>query len=251
MAGSRVGWDRWRQICGWLALVAAALWALKFTFIVAAPEYAPGDQIPPTLELLDRWYVQFVAPALGSLLGLVALSGLAEPLVRGRRWFIGLPIALVVSLLGTMALSGLVNALATRAVDSSSIAASVEPMPVLVLAGGDLDGRGAAESGVRGHPRGPLPLPDHRRPAAPPNPIGPHARGGRRSSAQPAGWRPSAPRCCSWRRSSWSPATGSRSTPRSASPAWSRRSSPSTSLPKRDVDACRPRHGRWRHWLPR
>lgn len=127
MAGSRVGRDRWRQVCGWLALAAAALWALKFTFIVATPEYAPGDQIPPTLELLDRWYVQFVAPALGSLLGLVALSGLAEPLVRGRRWFIGLPIALVVSLLGTMALSGLVNTLATRAIDSSSIAADVEP----------------------------------------------------------------------------------------------------------------------------
>jgi hypothetical protein len=114
-------------MCGWLALVAASVWALKFTFIVATPEYAPGDQIPPTLELLDRWYVQFVAPTLGSLLGLVALSGLAEPLVRGRRWFVGLPIALVVSLLGTMALSGLVNTLATRSIDSSSIAADVEP----------------------------------------------------------------------------------------------------------------------------
>ena len=114
--------------------MAAALWALKFTFIVAAPEYAPGDQIPPTLELLDRWYVQFVAPALGSLLGLVALSGLAEPLVRGRRWFIGLPIALVVSLLGTMALSGLVNTLATRAIDSSSIAADVEPGVIIQAA---------------------------------------------------------------------------------------------------------------------
>ena len=31
-----------------------------------------------------------------------------------------------------------------------AIAASVEPMPILVLAGGDLDGRGPAESGVRG-----------------------------------------------------------------------------------------------------
>ena len=31
-----------------------------------------------------------------------------------------------------------------------AIAAAVEPMPVLVLAGGDLDGCGAAESGVRG-----------------------------------------------------------------------------------------------------
>lgn len=31
-----------------------------------------------------------------------------------------------------------------------AIAASVEPMPVLVLAGGDLYGSGAAESGVRG-----------------------------------------------------------------------------------------------------
>jgi hypothetical protein len=75
-----------------------------------------------------------VAPTIGALLGLVALSGLAEPLARGRRWYIGLPLAVGVALLGTFALSGLVNSLAARSIDSSSIAAGTEPDVIISAA---------------------------------------------------------------------------------------------------------------------
>lgn len=127
MAGDGLGWVRWRQICGWLALTAATLWALKFTFIVATPDYAPGEPIPKVVSLLGDWYVGLVGPTLGSVLGLVAVSGLAEPLVRRRRWFVGLPVAVAVALVGTMAITGLTNTLATWSIESANLPADSEP----------------------------------------------------------------------------------------------------------------------------
>lgn len=134
MAGNSVGWTRWRQICGWLALAAATLWALKFTFIVATPDYASDAQVPPMLEFLNRWFVQFAAPTVGSLLAIVAFSGLAEPLVRRMRWFFGVPIAIASALLGTIALSVIINATAAWAVDAGLISAAVEPEVIIEAA---------------------------------------------------------------------------------------------------------------------
>jgi hypothetical protein len=105
-------WDLWRVACGWTAAVAAGCWALKFgIWAVLVARYTHGavdDKLhgPGLLVAL----VVFVLPTLGSLLGLIAGSGLVVPWVRSRRWFVGVPLAIVSAFVVTFVLSTVINA---------------------------------------------------------------------------------------------------------------------------------------------
>jgi hypothetical protein len=101
MTRSEVRWARWQRLCGWLAFTTAVIWAVKFALLTSTGG-RPGDVISA--------FTGFLAPTLGSLLGLIAAFGVAVPLVARRRWFIALPVVAVLGLLTAMAISALSNA---------------------------------------------------------------------------------------------------------------------------------------------
>ena len=121
-------WDRWRTWCGWLAIASAMAWAAKFlVWTILAAGYTGGrvddhPSGPAPLVLL----VGFVLPTAGSVMGLIAGSGLAVPLVRTRPWNVGIPLAVLSAALVTVALSTLVNASTSLFADADSLLWRVE-----------------------------------------------------------------------------------------------------------------------------
>jgi hypothetical protein len=90
-------WDEWRVLCGYLALTAAAIWALKFALVALFPDSAIAEALYGVL-----------IPILGSLAVLVIGSGFVAPLVRGRRWWIAVPLAIVSAFVFTIVANGIV-----------------------------------------------------------------------------------------------------------------------------------------------
>ena len=80
-----MSWQRWQRVCGWVALVCAALWALKFTIL--------STEVPS--PALAGALVGFIIPTLGSVLGLVFVFGLAAPFLTGKRLWIAIPVSIV------------------------------------------------------------------------------------------------------------------------------------------------------------
>ena len=80
-----MSWQRWQRVCGWVALVCAALWALKFTILST-------EVLDPALA---EPLVGFIIPTLGSILGLVFVFGLAAPFLTGKRLWIAIPVSIV------------------------------------------------------------------------------------------------------------------------------------------------------------
>ena len=108
-------WDRWRTFCGWAALVGAACWAVKFlVWAVLASQYTDGQVSNAAAERAGPAVlvalVTFLLPTAGSVLGLVAGSGLVVPRVRTRPWFVGVPLAVLTALVVTLVFSTLINA---------------------------------------------------------------------------------------------------------------------------------------------
>jgi len=114
MASAR-RWDRWRRFCGWAALFGAACWAVKFlVWAVLAAQYTDGqvdnaaaERAGPTVLVA---LVTFLLPTAGSVLGVVAGSGLVVPWVRTRPWFVGVPLAVLAALVVSLLISTLTNA---------------------------------------------------------------------------------------------------------------------------------------------
>jgi hypothetical protein len=124
-------WDRWRTFCGWAALVGAACWAIKFlVWALLAAQYTDGqvsnavaERVGPTVLVV---LVTFLLPTAGSVLGLVAGSGLVVPWVRTRPWFVGVPLAALSALAVTLLLSTLTNTAAALFSGAQSQALRIE-----------------------------------------------------------------------------------------------------------------------------
>ena len=80
-----MSWQRWQRVCGWIALVCAALWAVKFT-ILSTEVLSPA---------LAGALVGSIIPTLGSVLGLVFVFGLAAPFLTGKALWIAIPVSIV------------------------------------------------------------------------------------------------------------------------------------------------------------
>ncbi len=85
------------MLCGYLALTAAAIWALKFALVALFPDTALAESL-----------YGFLLPILGSLAILVIGSGFVAPLARGRRWWIAVPLAIVSALAFTFVANSIV-----------------------------------------------------------------------------------------------------------------------------------------------
>jgi len=92
-------WYRWQRFCGWLALVTATIWATKFALLTATN----GD--PGAFSV----FTGFLAPTSGSLLGLVAATGVVAPFLSRCRWWVGLPLSAVTGLLVVAFASAVTN----------------------------------------------------------------------------------------------------------------------------------------------
>ena len=99
---------RWQAVSGWAALVSALLWVTKFTLLSAAPD-AP----------FTAPFVGFLAPAFGSLLGIVAATGALLPVLRGRRWWLAVP-ASAVAAVATIIAASVVSAAGARLMAGAS-----------------------------------------------------------------------------------------------------------------------------------
>jgi len=87
-----MSWRRWQRVSGWLALVCAVLWAVKFTLLSIGTRQSP---LAHALEPIALPLVAFIIPTLGSFLGLVFPFGLAAPLLTGKRLWIALPVSVI------------------------------------------------------------------------------------------------------------------------------------------------------------
>lgn len=126
MSGREVRGTRWQRFCGWLAVVTAVIWAVKFALLASVT----GEPVA-----VVGAFTGFLAPSLGSVLGLVAALGVVAPVVGGRPWWVAVPASVVVGLAAVAAISGLSNATARLpfVVESSSPVLRAEA-PILTTA---------------------------------------------------------------------------------------------------------------------
>jgi hypothetical protein len=101
--GSTMTWRRWQRGCGWLALTTAVIWATKFALLAST-----GGRPSAVVST----FTGFLAPTLGSLLGLVAAFGVAAPVVARLRWWVAVPLAAVAGLATAVMISAVSNATA-------------------------------------------------------------------------------------------------------------------------------------------
>jgi len=131
-------WNRWRRVCGWLALAGATAWALKFALLALLVLMIPGASDPDTFDAsvpaFALLFIGFLLPTLGSLTGLVAGSGLVAPLATNRPWYIGVPSAVVSAIAVSMALGSIAGWAQSQFFDGSSSALLAGEGVVLVSA---------------------------------------------------------------------------------------------------------------------
>jgi hypothetical protein len=108
--GTEMELARWQRWCGWAAVSTAAIWAAKFVLLLVVS----GN--PGSVEFLTG----FVLPSTASVLGLVAVTGLAAPFVVGRSRRTVALASVLVAVGATLAFSALANA----SLDWSPIATS-------------------------------------------------------------------------------------------------------------------------------
>jgi magnesium-transporting ATPase (P-type) len=128
-----MSWNRWRRICGWLAVVSATAWAIKFILwaMIALTSSESGELADQPAPSVVAALIGFLLPTVGSVAALVAGSGLAAPLVRGRPLWLGIIAAIGSALVVSVAFGALSDAFQSTVLDQ------VES-PLLMLEGTDL-----------------------------------------------------------------------------------------------------------------
>lgn len=114
-----MSWNRWRRICGWLAVVSAAAWAIKFVLwaVIAMTASDTGELAEQPAPPLVAALIGFLLPTVGSVAALVAGSGLAAPLVRGRPLWLGIIAAIGSALAVSVAFGALSDAVQSTILD--------------------------------------------------------------------------------------------------------------------------------------
>ena len=126
-------WNRWRRICGWLAVVSATAWAIKFILwgLIALTASAGGQLAEQPAPSVVAALVGFLLPTLGSIAALIAGSGVAAPLLEGRPLWLGVTVAIGSALLVSVAFGALSDAFQSTVLDYVN-------SPLLKLEGTDL-----------------------------------------------------------------------------------------------------------------
>ncbi|MCA1705544.1 MAG: hypothetical protein LC808_20715 [Actinobacteria bacterium] len=103
-------WTRWQRICGWAAVGSAVAWLTKFVVLLSL-DGRPGALRPLT---------EFVLPTIGSVLGFVAVFGIAIPFVRRQSRVVALTVTAAIGLVVAVVISAAANSIGGwSAVESS------------------------------------------------------------------------------------------------------------------------------------
>ena len=126
-------WNKWRRICGWLAMVSATAWAITFILwaMIVLTASESGELAELSAPSAVAALIGFLLPTVGSLAALVAGSGLAAPLVRGRPLWLGIIAAIGSALVVSVAFGALSDVFQSAVLDHLN-------SPLLKLEGTDL-----------------------------------------------------------------------------------------------------------------
>jgi membrane protease YdiL (CAAX protease family) len=118
-----VTWNRWRRICGWLALLAGFAWLAKFVLVFVQDGYADSTEA----------LTGFLLPSLGSIAGLVASLGIAVPLVSRQRVVLAGLACVLTGFVCAFCISEISNAIAAVPAisDSNNFAVRTQTAPLV------------------------------------------------------------------------------------------------------------------------